>query len=375
MFNFNERPFIAIWETTRACDLQCLHCRASAIPHADPNELTTAEGRALLDSFAAVSVPLVVLTGGDPAKRSDLVELVGYGKSLGLEMGLTPSATPLVTRELLQRLRDVGLGRLAISIDGSDAATHDSFRGVAGSFELSLRILKDARELGLATQVNTTVRAGVGDLLESTAVLVEELGCVLWSVFFVVPTGRGTEMLLDPLVVERQLHQLAELSKRVPFAIKTTAAPHYRRVLAERKSAGDTAVQPARFVRGRSALTVNEGRGMLFVSHTGEVFPSGFLPITCGNVRQTDALTIYQDHPLFNALRDPDALSGKCGVCEYRVKCGGSRARAYGMSGDYLASDESCAYQPPGYVAPKAVKQLQLAATPSLAHRGPLDAE
>lgn len=355
MHAFNERPFIAIWETTRACDLQCLHCRACAIPEADPAELTTDEARGLLESFAAAQVPLVVLTGGDPAKRSDLVELVAYGKSLGLEMGLTPSATPLVTRHLLRRLRDAGLGRLAISIDGSHAQTHDRFRGVTGSFETSLRILRDARDLGMATQVNTTVRAGVGDMLESTAKLVGDLGCVLWSVFFVVPTGRASaEMLLDPALVERHLHQLAELSKSVPFAIKTTAAPHYRRVLAELKTAGDTAVQPARFVRGRSALTVNEGRGMLFVSHTGEIFPSGFLPITCGNIRETDPVAAYRSHPLFNALRDPDALSGKCGACEYRVKCGGSRARAYAMSGDYLGSDESCAYLPAGYTMPAA---------------------
>ncbi len=350
MFQFEERPFIAIWETTRACDLVCLHCRACATPKAHPDELTNTEARALLGQFAAAHVPLVVLTGGDPAKRVDLVELVDHGRQLGLEMGLTPSATPLVTYELLRRLKQAGLGRLAISIDGSDAALHDAFRGVQGSFDTSLRILQDAASLGIPTQINTTVRAGVDELLEPTSRLVEQLGCVLWSVFFVVPTGRANSaLLLDPEQVEKQLNQLADISKRVPFAIKTTAAPHYRRVLAQRKTAGDTLVRPARYVRGRSALTVNEGRGMLFVSHTGDVYPSGFLPIPCGNVRSVDPIDVYRHHPLFEVLRDPDALSGKCSACEYRVKCGGSRARAYAMSGDYLASDESCAYVPEGY--------------------------
>ncbi|MGE0320782.1 MAG: TIGR04053 family radical SAM/SPASM domain-containing protein [Polyangiaceae bacterium] len=359
MFQFDDRPFIAIWETTRACDLQCLHCRACAMPSAHPDELTNSEAKALLRQLAAASVPLVVLTGGDPAKRDDLVELVGFGKQLGLEMGLTPSATPLVTYDLLRRLKEAGLGRLAISVDGSDAELHDAFRGVAGSFDTSLRILRDAASLGIPTQINTTVRAGVGDLLEPTSRLVEELGCVLWSVFFVVPTGRAnTSLLLDPEDVERRLNQLADISKRVPFAIKTTAAPHYRRVLAQRKSAGDVGVRPARYVRGRSALTVNEGRGMLFVSHTGEVYPSGFLPVPCGNVRDVDPIEVYREHPMFVALRDADSLSGKCGACEYRVKCGGSRARAYAMSRDYLASDESCAYVPSGYDPRSAKRHL-----------------
>lgn len=361
MSEFDKRPFIAIWETTRACDLQCLHCRACAMPNADPGELSTLEAQRLLEQLAAAGVPLVVLTGGDPAKRSDLVKLVAYGKQLGLEMGLTPSATPLVTYELLRELKQAGLGRLAISVDGSDAKLHDAFRGVSGSFDASLRILREAASLGMATQVNTTVRAGVSELLEPTSRLVRELGCVLWSVFFVVPTGRAnTDLLLDAEAVEEHLNQLADISKRVPFAIKTTAAPHYRRVLAQRKTAGDTDVRPARYVRGRSALTVNEGRGMLFVSHTGNIYPSGFLPLPCGNVRDVDPIETYQRHPMFLELRDSELLSGKCGACEYRVKCGGSRARAYAISGDYLASDSACAYVPEGYVAPVPRRHLPL---------------
>ena len=176
------------------------------MPTSHPDELTNGEARALLEQLAAASVPLVVLTGGDPAKRSDLVELVGFGKRLGLEMGLTPSATPLVTYDLLRSLKAAGLGRLAISVDGSEAELHDAFRGVAGSFDTSLRILQDAASLGIPTQINTTVRAGVGDLLEPTSRLVEALGCVLWSVFFVVPTGRANaSLLLDPDDVEQQL--------------------------------------------------------------------------------------------------------------------------------------------------------------------------
>jgi AdoMet-dependent heme synthase len=346
----DDHPFIAIWETTQACDLVCLHCRACARPERDARELSTAEGKRLLESFARGRVPLVVLTGGDPAKRPDLVELVAHGKSLGLIMGLTPSATPLVTPELIAELASVGLGRLAISIDGPVADLHESFRGISGSFDHSLRILAEARRHGIATQVNTTVHSGSIGRLREMAALVEQTTSVLWSVFFLVPTGRAdARMLPSPEAVEAALLELAEIADAAPFAVKTTAAPHYRRVLVQRKQARGKLVPHG--VHGSKAVRINDGRGFMFVSHLGECYPSGFLPIPCGNVRSEDPIEIYRNHETFRLMREPDLLTGKCGACEYRHLCGGSRARAYALTGDPLASDPVCAFVPPGWVA------------------------
>ncbi len=348
--SYEERPFIAIWELTQACDLVCKHCRACAQPSRASDELSTEEGFTLLRRFAEAKVPLVVLTGGDPAKRPDLVELVRYGVDAGLHLGLTPSATPLVTEPLLRELVAAGLQRLAVSVDGPDAATHDDFRGVAGSFAEARRILEFARSLALRTQINTTVHAGTVRRLPEMAALVESLGSVLWSVFYVVPTGRAeAHMLPSAEQVEQSLHELASIAVTAPFAVKTTAAPHYRRVTAQRYKA--TGVRPEHGVMGRLGERVNDGRGFLFVSHRGEIYPSGFLPISCGNVRRSDPIAVYREHPLFLGLRDSERLGGKCGVCNYRNLCGGSRARAYALEGDVYAADSLCAYVPPGFVS------------------------
>ena len=358
---YDDHPFIAIWEVTQACDLVCQHCRACAQPRRDPRELTTAEGFRLLDRFAEVGVPLVVLTGGDPAKRPDLVELVQYGSTLGLNMALTPSSTPLVTRELVEELQRVGLKRLAVSIDGADAATHDAFRGVRGSFAHALRILRDAQNVGLRTQVNTTIHTGNIASLRDMADRVASAGSVLWSVFHLVPTGRAEQRMLPTAeAVEGSLNELAEIAMCAPFAVKTTAAPHYRRIVIERRVYRGGG--PQHGVHGPAGDRVNDGRGFLFVSHLGAVYPSGFLPIDCGNVREADPIDVYRHHPLFRELRNSDRLTGKCAACVFRRVCGGSRARAFAMTGNALAADPLCAYVPPGYVeepvgAPPAERQ------------------
>jgi radical SAM protein len=357
---YDDRPFIAIWEITQACDLVCEHCRACAQPLRDQGELTTDEGYALLQRFADARVPLVVLTGGDPAKRPDLVKLVKYGRDAGLHMALTPSATPLVTRELIDELVGAGLERLAVSIDGPDPATHDKFRGVSGSFEHALRILHRARDAGLRTQVNTTVHAGSIGRLSEMADLVSELGSVLWSVFYVVPTGRAeASMLPSADAVEKSMHELAAIAAMAPFAVKTTAAPHYRRVLIERSKNGAGRMRPG--VHGEKSERINDGRGFLFVSHRGDIYPSGFLPLSCGNVRISDPIDVYRTHPVFQELRDSSSLTGKCSACAYRNVCGGSRARAYALTGSIVASDPLCAYQPPGYEESPLGRRRQLA--------------
>ena len=351
---FDRAPFIVIWETTRACALACVHCRAEAIPRRDPRELTTDEGRTLMDRVAAFGdpPPLLVLTGGDPLRRPDIVDLVAYGSRRGLSVSLTPSGTAAVTETRLRALRDAGLARLAVSLDGATAEAHDAFRGVVGSHGHTLAIVERARKLGLPLQINTTVcHRTVGDLPALTR-QVETFGAVLWALFFLIPVGRAqADQALGAAEIEAVLEWAADLAGRVPFGVKTTEAPHFHRILAQRRSpssGGSPARSPARVpdrVR-RAGRAVTDGNGFVFVDHTGSICPSGFLPLAAGNVRHDDLTAVYRESALFTALRDPVQLAGRCGRCEYRDACGGSRARAFAVAGDPLAEDPGCAWQP-----------------------------
>ncbi len=361
--DFNERPFIVIWEVTQACDLACVHCRAMAQPYRNPLELSTDDGKRLIDEIAAMQVPVFVLTGGDPLKRPDIYDLVEYATARGVRTSLTPSATPLLTREAIGELQRRGLARLAVSLDGSTAEIHDAFRRVAGSYEWTLRAIRWARELGLPVQINTTItRRNLADF-EATVRLLETLDIVLWSVFFLVPTGRGqTSDLISAEEFEEVFAKLYEVSRRMRFDIKTTEAQHYRRYLLQQRTAerrgGAAAVPNASQGRrqypgldlsggiGRAPRGLNDAKGFVFVSHLGEVFPSGFLPISAGNVRRQSLADIYRNSPLFISLRDTSQLKGKCGACEFRNVCGGSRARAFALTGDPLAEEPCCVYQP-----------------------------
>ncbi|ESP89837.1 Fe-S oxidoreductase [Candidatus Halobonum tyrrellensis G22] len=340
-----------MWELTQACDLACKHCRADANPERHPDELTTAEGKRLLDDASRFDDgQLVVLSGGDPLAREDAVELVEYGTDAGLRMTLTPSGTASLTRERIETLADAGLRRVALSIDGGSAAAHDAFRKETGSYERTVAAAETARQAGVPLQVNTTVCAETVDELTEIRQVVEDVGAVLWSVFFLVPVGRGR--VLDPISparAERVMEWLWEVADEAPFGVKTTEAPHYRRVAAQR--GGNTTGRPTADDIGRRA-GITAGDGFAFVSHVGDVYPSGFLPRSVGNVGERSIVDLYRNTDLFESLRSPDSLRGKCGACEFRHLCGGSRSRAFAYSGDPLASDPLCDYVPEEYDGP-----------------------
>jgi len=346
--NFDQAPMLVIWEVTQACDLACVHCRASAQSERNPAELSTEQGYRLLDEIRSFGEPLMVFTGGDPLKRPDLYDLIRYSVKIGLRTNVTPSATPLLTAEAIEGFQAAGIARMAISLDGPDAATHDEFRGIPGTFDRAMFALRHARDIGLDTQLQTTVtRRNMGRLAE-VAEIAKEVRTRMWSLFFLIVTGRAAEGddLLAP-EYEQVFEFMYELSKTAPFGVKTTEAMHYRRYVAQRIKAehGITENQNAKGVAWRTA-GVSDGKGFVFVSHTGEIFPSGFFPVSGGNVLQDSLTDVYRNSGLFLALRDTSQRRGKCGICEYRNICGGSRSRAYALTGDFLAEDPRCVYQP-----------------------------
>jgi radical SAM protein len=346
---FDQAPLRVYWELTRACDLACRHCRAEAIPRQDPRELSTAEGRRLLEGLAAFGrpAPHVVLTGGDPLKRPDFWTLLEHGAALGLGLSVAPSATRALSREAMRRFKGAGVEAISLSLDGSDPARHDRFRGVPGCFGWTVEAGASAAAAGLPFQVNTLVTAETRDDLPAIAGTVARMGAARWSLFFLIQVGRGRALgQLAPDACEQLMGWLWERAQDAPFVLTTTEAPHYRRVALQRaragRGAGAEAGQPA-FRRG---FGVRDGNGVMFVSHAGEVQPSGFLPLVAGNVRAEHPVALYRESPLFRRLREPERFGGRCGRCEFREICGGSRARAYAASGDPFGEDPLCPYQP-----------------------------
>ncbi|MBP90390.1 MAG: radical SAM/SPASM domain-containing protein [Planctomycetaceae bacterium] len=368
--DFRINPLMFYYEVTTACDLVCKHCRASAQEAAHPGQLTTEQSKALIDQVATFPrKPNLVLTGGDPLKRSDIFDLIRHAVAAGLQVALTPSATPLATKEALQKAKDAGVRILGISLDGPDAKTHDAFRGWEGSFNRTMRMLIDARKLGLGVQINTTITQRNFHLIEEMATLLSTQGIAMWSVFFLIPVGRGIdEERISPEQYEEAFERLWIQAGRQPYGIKTTEAPHYRRFVMQRH--GDPLAEPtvgqvstlpkhsgnerqarslphgSRDRNHRTPLGVRDGNGIMFVSHTGKILPAGFLPLVCESFPNDSVVDIYQHHPTFLALRDPDQFTDDCGICEYRYICGGSRSRAYAVTGDPLAGEPDCVYQP-----------------------------
>jgi AdoMet-dependent heme synthase len=356
--DFSLAPFTIAWEVTRACAFACVHCRADAQHRADPNELNTEESLRLIDRLKTFGNPILIFTGGDPMMRKDLFELISYATQKGLRCSLTPTATVLPTPERMQKAREAGIRRIALSLDAPTAEAHDAFRQVPGSWQRTMNILRNAQSAGLSAQVNTTVSTFNVHLLADMVPFIQEVGAVQWSVFFLVPTGRAQmQWMISPEEHERVFHWLYDLSKTAPFDIKATAAPMYRRVAIERRKAEQGNGAPITFQGAgfqyadglnRPTRGVNDGNGFLFISHIGEIQPSGFLPLTAANVRQDDVVDVYRNHPIFRDLRSPEKIKGRCGVCEYRDVCGGQRGRAYGITGDYLETDPACSYIPKG---------------------------
>ncbi|WP_080796095.1 TIGR04053 family radical SAM/SPASM domain-containing protein [Corynebacterium pacaense] len=370
--DISTKPFIVIWEVTRACALVCRHCRADAQHSAHPRQLTTEQGFLLLDALADYPAPhpLVVLTGGDPFERDDLEDLVRHGTRRGLSVSLSPSVTPKLTRPRLEALHEAGARAMSMSLDGATAETHDAFRGFPGTFDATVSMAPVIAEIGYRLQINSTLTRDT--IREAPALLkqVMEMGARMWYVFFLVPTGRGAQLnCLDPNEREDVLHWLADVSDRI--AIKTTEAPQYRRVVLQNEQVRQgripafvggslyrwLTVETTRLLgaypevprRPRPPMAVNSGSGFAFIDHIGDVYPSGFLPRNCGSVKERSFADIYRDSPVFRQLRDPDSWLGKCAVCEFHSLCGGSRSTAYALTGDIRASDPTCAYIPPAW--------------------------
>ena len=329
---------VVAWETTRRCELQCRHCRGSARNQDYPDELSTEEGMRLIDDIASFAKPILILTGGEPMTRPDIYDLARHATDSGLRVAMAPCG-PLINPKTANLMKQSGIQKISISIDGSDAETHDTFRGVSGAFESATMGTIYAKEAGIEFQINTTVTRHNISQLSALLKLAENLGASAFDVFFLVPTGRGAalkEMEISPDEYEKALKWVAEVSKTSPIIVKTTCAPHYARI--QTQSIGK---------HGHGGGCMG-GRGFVFVSHRGILQPCGFLDLACGDLRKEnfDFKTIYDKSEVFQKLRKVDKYTGKCGYCEYRYVCGGCRARAYAKSGDYLAEEPSCTYVP-----------------------------
>lgn len=367
--DFDRRPMLVFWETTRACRLACRHCRAEAIPQALPGELDHAEGLRLIDSLLDFGErpPVLILTGGDVLMRADLEDLVAHARARGVPVALSPSVTPLLTRTAMRRLGDLGVRSVSISLDGADAETHERIRGVDGHFAQTIEALAMLREEGFAVQVNTTLMRENLEQFAEIALLLIGLGIGIWEVFFLIQVGRGTELReTTPAENEALAHFLFDASRH-GLLVRTVEGPFFRRVAALRREmpaeldpASALALDPCYWrltARLRTALGepgavarvqttgTRDGKGIIFVRYDGEVYPSGFLPLGLGNLRQRSLVEIYRDTPVLRAIRAA-SFGGRCGACGFADLCGGSRARAWAAHGDPLAEDPACAYRP-----------------------------
>ena len=348
--NFSKNPMLVYWEMTQACGLACRHCRAEAMAMPHPLELTTAESQAFLRQVVEFGAPLphLILTGGDPLSRKDIYSLIDLGRELGLQVSITPSATPELTEDALARLKQHGIANLGLSLDGSCAEKHDGIRGIPGTFERTVAAARCAGRLDLPIQVNTLVAEETADDLPAIYELLRSSFPVMrWSLFFLISVGRGKALHeVSPEEGERIMNWVLELAPQAPFAVKTTEAPSYRRLAVSKMRAGGISYAEMKDTAVYQGFQIRDGHGIVFVSNQGEIYPSGFLPLHCGNVRKDSLVEVYRNSETFRALHTPGEFHGKCGVCEYSHICGGSRARAFAHTGDALGTDPFCPYEP-----------------------------
>jgi heme b synthase len=350
-------PRLIAWEVTRSCPLACKHCRASAQPTPYPGELTTEQGKRLLDSIAGFARPTMILTGGEPMLRGDIYELASHARDLGLPVVMAPCGM-YVTGESVARMLKAGISCISISLDGATAETHDAFRGVPGAFDAALRAIEAARKGGLAFQVNTTVTRYNLAELPAILELAARLRAAAFNPFLLVPTGRGKELVgqeISPEQYEETLRWLARQSDRKDIRIRVTCAPHYARILHEHRRASGSGAVAARVAPPNERPDARgPGKGCLggktfaFISHVGKVQICGFMDVVCGDLKDVafDFRRIWETSEVFRKVRRVDDYGGKCGVCEYRRVCGGCRARAFAMTHDYLAEEPFCVYHP-----------------------------
>ena len=343
-------PRLVAWELTRACNLVCKHCRADAVTGLDPDELSTAETKKFIDQLAEYGKPILILTGGEPLLRDDIYEIIRYGTGKGLRVVLATNGT-LVTPDIAHRLKDVGIQRISISIDGSNAKTHDDFRGEPGSFDAALMGIEHIKNAGIGFQINTTITQRNLEQIPEILELAVRLGAEALHIFLLVPTGRGKEIEADEIPAEEYeqvLNWFYDQHKQVSIQLKATCAPHYFRIMRQR--AKEEGIRITKETHGFEAMTKGclGGSGFCFISHIGEIYPCGYLPALAGNIRQQDFKDIWEHSKVFNDIRDVTMLKGKCGICEYRAVCGGCRARAYAATGDYMDEEPYCVYVPKG---------------------------
>lgn len=342
-------PRLVFWETTTACNLKCVHCRACPVEQRLPDDLTTAEGKTLIDQIASFSKPVLVLSGGEPLIRPDIFEIAEYGASQELHIALATNGT-LVTPEIAGKIKTSGIQRVSVSIDGATSDRHDNFRQIPGAFESAWRGIENLKAADIPFQINTTITKHNIDQIQDILNLAVERGAVALHIFLLVPTGCGKEIANDEMIApeeyEKVLNWLYDQSKDVKIGLKATCAPQYFRVMRQR--AGKEGIKITPETHGFEAMTKGclAGSGVCFVSHAGEIYPCGYLPVSAGNVRQQHFRDIWDNAEVFRILRDPDNLKGKCGHCEFRRVCMGCRARAYACTGDYLAPEPYCIFQP-----------------------------
>lgn len=348
--DFAKNPLLVYWEMTQACGLACKHCRAEAMPTANPLELSTEQSKRFLQQLVGFGDPLphLILTGGDPLSRGDIYELIDYANGLGLEVSITPSATPLLTNAAITQLKEHGIQSMGLSLDGSCAEKHDAIRAIPGTFERTMEAARHCGRIAMPIQVNTLVAEETADDLPAIyELLCREFPVMRWSLFMLISVGRGKALNeVSPKRGEEIMRWVFDLSQHSPFMVKTTEAPSYRRIAIEKMRASGKPSPEMRMSSVYQGFQIRDGHGIVFVSNLGEIYPSGFLPLRCGNVRANSLVDVYRNSDIFQALHSPDRFHGKCAECEYSHICGGSRARAFAYTGDALGTDPFCPYEP-----------------------------